>query len=256
MLPSGSPMAPRPMVRPCAIFSRVAGSKFEAINRSASRAGWPPMPLQTGPETEDTRTAGPTPQQPWHTMVWTSTFSSSNPTTPWLQSRTLVPSAAMAMEGMKAPLSAEPTWSGAEMPPAFTAEGKDSSKVLRMSSVGAKGSEMRRMDRTLFSSAFLLSSCTSPSKPPPKKKGVAPASRKRPTESTGSCSTSIGGQSCPLTPPAYSTARCPAAWPMPPPHAQPTRVRTPRRSRSFSSTGTKPCAMVTCNSPMKAKPAS
>eukprot|EP00969_Alexandrium_andersonii_P062148 2738737-Alexandrium_andersonii.AAC.1 len=24
----------------------------------------------------------------------------------------------MAMEGMKAPLSAEPTWSGAEMPPA------------------------------------------------------------------------------------------------------------------------------------------
>mmetsp|Transcript_72784 Transcript_72784/g.224828 ORF Transcript_72784/g.224828 Transcript_72784/m.224828 type:complete len:322 (-) Transcript_72784:372-1337(-) len=256
MLPSLSPTLPRPRVRNCCIFARVGGSTDEKISLSASWAGRPPMPLQTGPWTEDILTAGPTPQQPWHTTVWTSTSESSNPTTPWLQSRTGQPSAAIAIEGMYAPRSRAPTWSTAEIPPAFTAEGKDSSSVARISSVGANGSAIRSIDLTLPSSAFLFRSWTSPSAPFPRKKGVAPALRRSPTLSTAPFSTSMGGQSSPAPPPAYSAALRPAAWPMPPPHAQPIRVWTPSRSRSLSRTGTRPWASVTCTSLTNAKPAS
>mmetsp|Transcript_140098 Transcript_140098/g.390550 ORF Transcript_140098/g.390550 Transcript_140098/m.390550 type:complete len:278 (-) Transcript_140098:444-1277(-) len=251
-----SPRLPRPTVRNCCIFARVAGSTAEKISLSASCAGRPPMPLHTGPCTEETLTGGPTPQQPWQTMLCTSTRESSSPTTPWLHSRTAQPSAAMAMEGMNAPLSCAPTWSAAAIPPAFTADGKDSSSVLRMSSAGAKGSAISRMDLTLFSCDILLSSWASPSPSLPRKNGVAPASRIRPTESTAPCSTSMGGQSAPSPAPLYSTALGPAAWPMAPPQAHPTSVCTPRRSRSFSRTGTRPCASVTCISLTNANPAS
>mmetsp|Transcript_92993 Transcript_92993/g.272170 ORF Transcript_92993/g.272170 Transcript_92993/m.272170 type:complete len:278 (+) Transcript_92993:588-1421(+) len=256
MVPSASPTLPRPTVRNCCIFARVGGSTAEKISLSASCAGRPPMPLHTGPCTEDTLTAGPTPQQPWHTMLWMSTFESSNPTDPWLQSRTWQPSAAIAIDGIYAPLSCAPTWSAAEMPPAFTAEGKDSSRVLMMSSSGANGSEIMRIDLTSFSSDFFLRSWVSPSSPLPRKKGVAPALRNRPTERTAPRSTSMGGQSAPLPPPAYSTALFPAAWPIAPPQAHPINVCTPSRSRSLSSTVTRPWARSTCISLMKAKPAS